>query len=77
MEQGVLVDSYYDMLMSENRITSLIAIAKKDITSKHWFALARNMVDVDGYKGLMSWAGTSFEYFMPYLFMKSYPVYIN
>ena len=73
VEQGVLVDSYYDMLMSENRITSLVAIAKKDITSKHWFALARNMVDVDGYKGLMSWAGTSFEYFMPYLFIKSYP----
>lgn len=72
IEQGSLVDSYYDMLMSENRITSLVAIAKKDVTSKHWFALARNMVDVDGYKGLMSWAGTSFEYFMPYLFMKSY-----
>ncbi len=72
IEQGVLVDSYYDMLMSENRITSMVAIAKKDISSKHWFALARNMIDVDGYKGLMSWAGTSFEYFMPYLFMKSY-----
>ncbi|MGN1013119.1 MAG: glucoamylase family protein [Clostridia bacterium] len=72
IEQGTLVDSYYDMLMSENRITSLVAIAKKDVSSKHWFALARNMVDVDGYKGLMSWAGTTFEYFMPYLFMKSY-----
>ena len=72
VESGQLVDSYYDMLMSENRITSMVAIAKKDISSKHWFALARNMVDVDGYKGLMSWAGTSFEYFMPYLFMKSY-----
>ena len=72
VEQGTLIDSYYDMLMSENRITSLVAIAKKDVSSKHWFALARNMIDVDGYKGLMSWAGTSFEYFMPYLFMKSY-----
>ena len=72
VESGMLVDSYYDMLMSENRITSLVSIAKKDVTSKHWFALARNLVDVDGYKGLMSWAGTSFEYFMPYLFMKSY-----
>ena len=60
------------MGLNKNRITSLVAIAKKDVTSKHWFALARNMVDVDGYKGLMSWAGTSFEYFMPYLFMKSY-----
>ncbi len=72
VESGMLVDSYYDMLMSENRITSMVAIAKKDVSSKHWFSLARNMLDVDGYKGLMSWAGTSFEYFMPYLFMKSY-----
>ncbi len=72
VEGGYLVDSYYDMLMSENRTTSLVAIAKKDVSYKHWFALARNMIDVDGYKGLMSWAGTSFEYFMPYLFNKSY-----
>ena len=72
IEQGKLIDSYYDMLMSENRITSLVAIGKKDVSSKHWFALARNMIDVDGYKGLMSWSGTTFEYFMPYLFMKSY-----
>lgn len=71
-ESGKLVDSYYDMLMSENRITSLIAIATRQITSKHWFSLSRNSVNVDGYKGLLSWSGTSFEYFMPYLFIKSY-----
>lgn len=72
-ESGKLIDSYYDMLMSENRTTSLIAIASRQITSKHWFSLTRNMVNVDGYKGLVSWSGTAFEYFMPYLFMKSYP----
>ncbi len=72
-ENGKLVDSYYDMLMSENRTTSLIAIASRQITSKHWFALARNLVKVDGYKGLLSWSGTAFEYFMPYIFNKSYP----
>ncbi len=71
-EEGKLVNSYYDMLMSENRTTSLIAIASRQVTSKHWFALARNLVRVDGYKGLMSWSGTAFEYFMPYLFTKSY-----
>ncbi|MEG2310464.1 MAG: glucoamylase family protein [Clostridia bacterium] len=72
VESGKLVDSYYDMLMSENRITSLIAIASRQVTSKHWFALARNMVSADSYKGLISWSGTSFEYFMPYIFNKSY-----
>lgn len=71
-ESGKIVDSYYDMLMSENRITSLIAIASRQVTSKHWFSLSRNLVNVDGYKGLLSWSGTAFEYFMPYLFIKSY-----
>lgn len=71
-ESGKLVDSYYDMLMSESRTTSLIAIASRQITSKHWFALSRNLVKIDGYKGLISWSGTAFEYFMPYLFDKSY-----
>lgn len=71
-ENGKLVDSYYDMLMSESRTTSLIAIASRQVTSKHWFALARNLVRVDGYRGLKSWSGTSFEYFMPYIFNKSY-----
>ena len=71
-EAGTLADSYYDMLMSESRTTSLIAIATRQVTSKHWFALSRNLVKVDGYKGLTSWTGTAFEYFMPYIFNKSY-----
>ena len=71
-EEGKLIDSYYDILMSESRITSLIAIASRQVTSKHWFSLSRSMSGVDGLKGLVSWTGTSFEYFMPYLFNKSY-----
>lgn len=71
-DEGKLIDSYYDMLMSENRIASLLAIASRQITSKHWFKLSRNLIDVDGYKGLVSWSGTAFEYYMPYLFSKSY-----
>ncbi len=71
-EANKLVDSYYDMLMSESRLTSLIAIATSQITSKHWFALGRNLVKINGIKGLLSWSGTSFEYFMPNLFTKTY-----
>ena len=59
--------------MSESRTTSLIAIARRQVTSKHWFTLGRNLVKLDGYKGLVSWTGTAFEYFMPYIFLKSYP----
>ena len=72
VEENKLVDSYYDMLMSESRLTSLIAIARSEVTSKHWFALARNLVKKDGNKGLLSWSGTSFEYYMPNLFTKTY-----
>ncbi len=72
VEAGKLLDSYYDMLMSECRTTSLIAIARRQVTSKHWFALSRNLIKLDGYKGLVSWSGTAFEYFMPYIFSKSY-----
>lgn len=71
-EENKLIDSYYDILMSENRTTSFLAIASKQVTSKHWFALSRKMVKSDGYKGLTSWCGTAFEYFMPQIFLKSY-----
>lgn len=67
-----LVDSYYDLLASEARLASFIAIAKRDVPYKHWFYLGRSLTTVDGYKGLVSWAGTMFEYFMPLVIMKSY-----
>ena len=72
LDKNEKVKSYYDILMSESRLTSLVAIASRQVTSKHWFSLARNLVKVDLYKGLLSWSGTSFEYFMPNLFTKSY-----
>jgi len=72
VDRNELVKSYYDMLISEARLTSLVAIASRQVTSKHWFSLARNLVKIDRYKGLLSWSGTSFEYFMPNLFTKSY-----
>ncbi len=72
VEANKCVDSYYDMLMSESRLTSLIAISTSQITSKHWFALARQLVKVGNLKGLISWSGTSFEYFMPNLFTKTH-----
>ena len=65
-----LSDSYYDFLASEARQTSFIAIAKKDIKYKHWINLSRTLTTINGYKGLISWSGTSFEYTMPNLIMK-------
>lgn len=67
-----LTNSYYDLLASESRQTSYIAIARGEIPPKHWFMLGRSLTVVDHYKGLVSWNGTMFEYLMPLLIMKSY-----
>ena len=65
VEENSLTDSYYDLLASEARQASLIAIAKKDIPFKHWYNLSRSLTVLNGYKGLISWSGTAFEYLMP------------
>ena len=63
----------YNKFASESRILSFVAIAKGDVPSKHWLCLDKSLTRYKKYKGLTSWSGTSFEYFMPELFMKSYP----
>ena len=73
IEENRLTDSYYDLLASEARQASLIAIAKKDISSKHWNSLSRTLTVLDHYKGLISWSGTAFEYLMPNVIVPKYP----
>jgi cyclic beta-1,2-glucan synthetase len=68
-----LSNSYYDLLASESRQTSYIAIARGEVDSKHWAMLGRSLTVVDRFKGLVSWSGTMFEYLMPLLIMKRYP----
>ena len=72
INENKLTDSYYDLLASEARQTSFIAICKKDVPAKHWSSLNRTLTAMDGYKGLISWSGTAFEYLMPNINMKSY-----
>lgn len=64
--------SYYDLLASEARQTSYICIAKGIVPPTHWFRLDRTLTTMDGYKGLISWTGTMFEYLMPLLIMQKY-----
>ena len=63
----------YNKFASESRILSFIAIMKGDVPSKHWLCLDKTLTQYKKHKGLVSWSGTSFEYFMPLIFMKSYP----
>ena len=72
IEENKLTDSYYDLLASEARQTSLVAIAKKDISPKHWNNLSRTLTTLNKYKGLISWSGTAFEYLMPNINIPNY-----
>jgi hypothetical protein len=63
----------YDLLASEARIASFIAVAKGDIPQQSWFRLDRSHVLVDGRPALLSWTGTMFEYMMPALWMRNFP----
>jgi cyclic beta-1,2-glucan synthetase len=71
-EDKKLTNSYYDLLASEARLTSYIAIAKGEIPVTHWFKMGRALTVVGRYKGLVSWTGTMFEYLMPLLVMRNY-----
>ncbi len=64
--------SYYDLLASEARTASLIAIAKGDVPQSHWLHLGRPITRVDGKLIMLSWSGTMFEYLMPDLLIKNY-----
>ncbi len=70
---GRLDPSRYDLLASEARLASFIAIAKGDLPEMHWFHLGRAVTSVHGSPVLLSWGATLFEYLMPMLLMKSYP----
>ncbi|MEY2875168.1 MAG: hypothetical protein RLZZ373_2539 [Pseudomonadota bacterium] len=58
---------FYDLLASESRLTSLLAIAKGDVPVRHWVALGRPFYAVGTHAGLRSWSGSMFEYLMPSL----------
>jgi cyclic beta-1,2-glucan synthetase len=68
-----LYSSCYDLLASEARIASFIAVAKGDIPQQSWFRLDRSHVLVNGRAALLSWTGTMFEYMMPSLWMRTFP----
>ena len=72
VDANKMTDTYYDLLASEARQASLIAIAKKDIPAKHWNNLSRTLTTLGKYKGLISWSGTAFEYLMPNINIRKY-----
>jgi cyclic beta-1,2-glucan synthetase len=63
---------YYDLLASEARLASFVAIAQGKIPQENWFALGRRLTNSNGIPVLLSWSGSMFEYLMPNLVMPEY-----
>ncbi|MHB8853732.1 MAG: GH36-type glycosyl hydrolase domain-containing protein [Ignavibacteriaceae bacterium] len=64
--------SYYDLLASEARLSSFVAIAQGQLPQESWFALGRLLTNFGGEPILLSWSGSMFEYLMPLLVMPTY-----
>src|SRR5205085_8273868 len=69
--EGKLDAGCYDLLASEARLASFVAIAKGDIPSRHWFRLGRAVAPIERGAALISWSGSMFEYLMPSLVMRA------
>ena len=64
--------SYYDLLASEARLATFVAIAQGQIPQESWFALGRLLTNSGQDPVLYSWSGSMFEYLMPLLVMPTY-----
>lgn len=64
--------SYYDLLASEARLASFVAIAQGQLPQESWFSLGRLLASSAGEPTLLSWSGSMFEYLMPLLVMPTY-----
>ncbi|MEO7743548.1 MAG: glucoamylase family protein [Usitatibacter sp.] len=63
---------FYDLLASEARFTSFVAISQGKLPQENWFALGRLLASAGGRAVLLSWSGSMFEYLMPMLVMPTY-----
>jgi cyclic beta-1,2-glucan synthetase len=73
LSTGKVHSACYDMLASEARIATYIAVARGELPQQAWFKLGRTHTQAFGKSILLSWTGTMFEYLMPALWMQSYP----
>jgi cyclic beta-1,2-glucan glucanotransferase len=67
---GRMDEHHYDLLASEARLSSFLAIASGAVPEEHWLHLGRPIGHVAGTRALLSWSGTMFEYLMPELLLR-------
>ena len=65
-------NSFYDLLASEARLASYLAVASGEVEQESWFRLGRETVGDGKKRALVSWSGSMFEYLMPQLVMRNY-----
>ncbi len=73
LAEGKLDNSFYDLIASECRLASFLAIAKGDVPQEHWFRLGRALTGTRKGRALVSWSASMFEYLMPVLVMRDWP----
>ncbi|MDP4110000.1 MAG: glucoamylase family protein, partial [Bacillota bacterium] len=72
-DSGRTSGGVYDLMASEARILSYVAVASGQVPKKHWERLGRGLTELNRYRGMLSWTGTMFEYLMPNLLIPAYP----
>ena len=72
VSEGRLESAYYDLLASEARLGSFVAIARGDVPFEHWFSMGRPYGAIGRRRVLLSWTGTMFEYLTPLIFQCSH-----
>ena len=72
IEKMVPDNGCYDLLASEARMATFLAIAQGKIPQESWFALGRPVSKDKSSYVLLSWSGSMFEYLMPLLVMPAY-----
>ncbi|MCJ7717459.1 MAG: hypothetical protein MUO54_13190 [Anaerolineales bacterium] len=73
LNTNLLDGSFYDLLASESRLGSYVAIARGDVPVDHWLSLNRPYSSHGQHRVLLSWTGSMFEYLMPLLLQRSFP----
>ncbi len=73
LEKEGYTQGWYDLMASEARQTSYIAVARGEVEPRHWRCLGRMLTGDNDYSGMCSWTGTMFEYLMPNLLMPVEP----
>ena len=58
VSDGRLDAGVYDLLATEARMASYLAIAQGQVGQEHWFALRRMLTTSTGLPALLSWSGS-------------------